>query len=316
MTETNFTPTKVDQAALEDMTEHEKYLLSGKIAKEILDHVEVLVKPGVTAKELCLVADNMVFDSGAMPAFPLNVSVNHHAAHYTAGLDDTLVISNSDVVKIDLGIQVDGYIADTAKTVIFNDEFEQLVSASKEATMNALNSIIPGMNTKELGAMTEKTIKDHGYLPISDLSGHLLERYVLHGDKTVPCIANARGSDVEEGDVFAIETFASTGSGKCHHDRSKVLIFRVPEQRLRLRSPAARKIASITKTDYSGLPFAERWLLRHNLKASQVKMGMRELKNNIEFIQYPVLTDQPESFVSQHEHTVIVTADGPIITTI
>jgi methionyl aminopeptidase len=316
MTETNFIPTKVDQAALEDMTEHEKYFLAGKIAKEILDHIEPLVKPKVTAKELCLIADNMVFDSGAMPAFPLNVSVNHHAAHYTAGIDDTLVIGDNDVVKIDLGVQVDGFIADTARTVIFSDEFEQLVSASKEATMNALNSITPGINTQELGAMTEKIIKDHGYLPISDLSGHLLEKYVLHGDKTVPCIASARGSEVQEGDVFAIETFASTGSGKCHHDSSKVLIFRTPEQRLRLRSPAARKVASITKNDYSGLPFAERWLLRHGLKPSQVKMGMRELKNNTNFVQYPVLTDQQDSFVSQHEHTVIVTADGPLITTI
>ena len=121
MTETNFTPTKVDKAALEDMTEHEKYLLAGKIAKEILDHVEPLVKPGATAKELCLIADNMVFDSGAMPAFPLNVSVNHHAAHYTAGIDDTLIIRDNDVVKIDLGVQVDGYIADTARTIIFSD---------------------------------------------------------------------------------------------------------------------------------------------------------------------------------------------------
>ena len=301
----------------EDVSEEEKeekLRKAGDVAKKILDTLREKAKPGVKAIELCQLADKMIKDAGIKPGFPLNVSINHVAAHYTSPIDDTLVLKKGDVVKFDIGTQVDGFIADTAITVDLGKN-PDLVKASKEATETAIELIRPGTDTRNLGAIIEEIITGYGFKPVINLSGHTVERFVVHGQKTVPLTAKKGGSIVEEGDVFAIETFASTGAGEVRGDPTRINIFRASPVTPKVRSAAARKIYKIASEEFQGLPFAERWLYDY-LPKREIVLGMRELKRVEGIIGYNVLVEiDKNALVSQHEHTLIVTSDGPKVTT-
>ena len=292
-----------------------KLFEAGQVAKEILQALKEMVKPGIKVLDLCLAADKMIKEKGLKPSFPLNVSINHVAAHYTSPPDDQLVIQKGDVVKLDLGTHVDGFIADTALTVDLGKN-PDLVKASIEATEAATDLIRPGTNTRDLGAIIEDIITGYDLRPIVNLSGHLVERYVVHGHKTVPLTGKKGGDIVEEGDIFAIETFASTGSGEIRADPTRINIFRASSFPVKIRSTAARKVYKVAAEEFSGLPFAERWLYDH-LSKREILLGMRELRRVEGIIGYNVLVEtDKEALVSQHEHTMIITSDGAKVTTL
>ncbi len=287
----------------------------GKIAAKIRNHIASKSKPGASVWDLCYEADEMIRDAGATPAFPINVSINHVAAHYTAVLDDKLTLPDKGVVKIDTGVAMDGWIADTAETVDLDGSYSKLIKSTVDATETAIKFIRPGTNTGDLGGIIEKVIKDAGYEPVAELSGHLVERYVVHAGKTIPCVKSPRGDTVEKGEVYAIETFASNGQGSIHANLQKITIFRASPMRVRPRSKYARKIVSAAINDFGGMPFAARWLEKLGLSKAQIGMGMRELQNIGGIIEYHVLNASSDTMISQHEHTMIINKDGAEVTT-
>ena len=310
------TPEEVEEEVEEvkEETPLEKYKKAGEVAKSILIKLNEIVKPGIKALDLCETADKMIADAGMKPAFPLNVAINNHAAHYACTWEDELIIKEGDVVKLDVGVHHDGYIADTAFTVAFDDVHKDLIKASKEATETAVKVIRVGGYTGKLGDLIANIIEGYGFTTVKDLSGHLLMQYRVHGPKTIPNVSGRKGNLVLQDEAFAIETFATTGSGDSHQDRTKLNIVRLAEGRFPLRTDAAKQVRRLLDKEYFRLPVATRWIYKE-IGTAKAKMGIRELIQAGALYQYHVLADNAGSFVSQHEHTVYMTPEGPIQTT-
>lgn len=305
---------EVTEEETEEETILEKYQKAGNVAKNILQSLKEMAKPGVKVIDLCKKADDMIAEANMKPAFPLNVSINNHCAHYTAAWKDELVLKEEDIVKLDCGVHYDGYIADTALTIAFNDVYNDLIKASQEATNTAVKFIRAGGYTGKLGDLIENIIEGAGFTSVKDLSGHLLMQYTLHGPKQVPCISGRQGDLILQDEAYAIETFASTGAGQSHADKTKMYIVQLAEGRFPLRTRAAKDVLNLMDREYHRLPVATRWIYKE-LGAAKAKMGIRELEMKGALYRHYVLCDTKEAMVSQHEHTVYISEEGPIQTT-
>jgi methionyl aminopeptidase len=283
-----------------------KYLEAGKIAKECRDFAAGKVKAGAKILDVVVESEHKVLSMGAEIAFPLNISINEAAAHDTASPGDERVFKSGDVVKVDMGVHIDGYIADTAVTVDLGKN-DLLVEASKAALEIAIDMVRPGVRTGEIGAAVQAEIEGRGYRPVANLTGHGLGRYLLHGVPTIPNVGMQGGTELEEGMIFAIEPFASTGTGTVSDSARTEIYSQISSRQIRL--PSARKLMKKVE-ERNSLPFSRHWYYeeKSDLALSQL------LKQNI-LRGYPVLRDVPGSLVSQAEHTLIVTDDGCIVTT-
>jgi methionyl aminopeptidase len=284
----------------------EKYRDAGVLAAKILRRGAQEIRVGGSYLDLVESIEVQVEEEGAALAFPLNLSLNEDAAHDTASQGDVRVFTKGDVAKLDLGVQIEGYIADTATTIDLGNN-SLLLEASERALDAAIKAVRPGATAGELGAAIQKEIECRGYRPISNLTGHGLDRYILHRPPTIPNVGVNGGVVLEEGMVFAIEPFATTGSGHVGEKTRKEIYSQVSQKPVRI--PAARAILDKVK-DRHGLPFARRWL-----DEKKLDIALSSLVRSQVLHVYPVLSDIPGSLVSQHEHTVIVTSEGCIVTT-
>jgi len=282
------------------------YIEAGKIAARILAQGAREIRVGVPLLSLVEKVEGMVIDAGAGLAFPLNVSRNEDAAHDTASRGDQRVFEPGDVVKIDLGVHLDGYIADCATTVDLGDH-EGLVAASREGLERALECVRPGVTTGSLGEAIQKAIESRGFRPVVNLTGHGLARYMIHTPPNIPNVGFPGGAILKEGLVFAIEPFATTGSGQVS-EKPRAEIFQQVAVRP-VRPPAARRILDEVR-ERRGMPFSRRWL-----SDPRPDIPLASLARDGVLRRYPVLADVAGSLVSQAEHTLIVTGDGCIVTT-
>jgi methionyl aminopeptidase len=284
----------------------DNYREAGAIAAKILRDGAKEIRIGASYLDIIESIESRVIEEGAALAFPLNLSLNEDAAHDTASPGDPRILSKGDIAKLDLGVHVDGYIADTATTVDLGVN-SLLVEASKQALEAAIDIIRPGVTAGDLGKAVQSTIESRGYRPIANLTGHGLDKYVLHRSPTIPNIGINGGVVLEEGMVFAIEPFATTGSGHVMEKTRKEIYSQISPKPVRI--PAGRAILEQIR-DRHGLPFSRRWL-----KERKMDLALPTLIRSQVLHAYPVLSDIPGSLVSQVEHTIIVTSDGCIVTT-
>jgi methionyl aminopeptidase len=291
-----------------------KYLRSGKIAASVRESSRAWAKPGVTLLELADKIEGAIIRSGAQLAFPVNLSLNEFAAHYTPSLDDKTVIKEGDLLKIDIGVHVDGWVADTAYTACFNPEYDFLVKAVEDALGAAIALCKPDVMISELSEAIENAIRATGAIPISNLTGHGLDKYDIHSEPPIPNIKIVSGQKLEAGQVIAIEPFATTPQGLGYvKDSGHMLIFRLAEPKP-VRNQDARKILMWSERT-EGLPFAQRWIER-DLKMSGFKLNlaMKELLDRDSIEAFPALREAKGQPVAQAEHTIIV-GDTPLVTT-
>lgn len=284
----------------------ETYREAGRIAHRVLVTGAGMVRPGASLLETVEALEAMVLEAGAGLAFPLNCSLNEAAAHDTASEGDERIFAAGDLVKLDLGVHLDGYVADTAVTIDLGDH-GPLVDAARAALDAAIKLVRPGVAAGELGAAIQAAIEGYGYRPVANLTGHGLDRYLLHGPPSVPNVGHAGGAVLAEGQVVAIEPFASTGSGLVNEASRAEIFGQVATRPIRL--PAARRAFELVR-ERQGMPFSRRWLdlpKREIALAGLVRQGVLRT--------YPVLHDVPGSFVSQAEHTLVVVEDGCVVTT-
>ena len=290
------------------------YKKAGEIAKEVLEEGLKKIKPGVKLLEVAEFVEARIIEKGGKPAFPCNISVNEIAAHYSPTAWDERTFEKGDLVKLDIGVHVNGYIADVAKSIDLGNKGEnkKLIEASEEALKNAIDMIKPGVKTSEIGETIEETIKGFGFVPVSNLTGHQLQRWRLHGGMFIPNVKIRGGEEIKEGDVIAIEPFATNGFGRVV-DQSEAIIFRYLQDRP-LRMKEARVILQYAKENFNTLPFAERWIanLVPRFKLSQ---ALRQLIYSKAIHAYHILREKDKGIVSQAEHTVIVTKEGCEVTT-
>jgi len=316
--------TVTDWTSEEGITDEEKiyyYRRAGQIGYEVLNSVKGMIKPGVPVIQICETAEEMILQKGADGfGFPTNVSINNIAAHYSSPYGDESVIPDEGSIKLDIGIHCNGYIADTATTIILSPELKELKIAAEEGFKAGMEIIQAGTLPSVVGKQIEETIASYGYRPIRELTGHKLGRYELHGDKRLPNISSpydpVEGA-LDVGEAYALETFASSGTGSIHEVVGTKTIYMLLPRRIPLRNPISRKIYSTAYKKYKTLPFAERWLTSYDdFNRARVRFALRELLNGGGVLAYPPLADEKGSYVAQHEHTFIITKnDGVIITT-
>ncbi len=285
----------------------EKYKAAGKILIEVRDAALELVKPGNRLLEVAEFVESSIRDRGGEPAFPCNISRNEEAAHATPSIDDEAVFGEEDLVKLDIGVHIDGYIADSAVTVDLSGKYEELIRASEAALDEAIKIIHDGVSTVEIGEVIEEAIKERGYKPIVNLSGHGLVRYNSHAPPTIPNVKYEHGVILRTNDVIAIEPFATDGGGKVVESGNVEIYSLIKPKPVRMRE--AKKLLNEIKK-YHGLPFARRWLPRERLN-----LALRALKNTGVLRDYPILREEDRGLVAQAEHTVIVKEDGCEVTT-
>src|SRR4030067_371310 len=166
-----------------DIEALEKFRLSGKILRETREEMKMFVRENMPVIQVCEKAESLIAAKGGKPAFPCNVSINEVAAHYTSPPGDERRIPERAVVKVDLGVHVDGYVTDTAFTACFNPEHRQMADAAEYALKTAVENIHADMNVSKIGSLIENAIRNRGFKPISNLTGHSVGRYIIHTGK-------------------------------------------------------------------------------------------------------------------------------------
>lgn len=287
----------------------QKYVSAGRIATQALEYGRSLIQPGNKVVDILEKVEAKILQLGGRLAFPVQISLNEFAAHSCSDSKDETVLKDQ-VVKLDVGVHLDGSIADTAMTVDLSGKYSDLVKASQEALENALKIIKPGVTMAEIGKVIQDTITKYGFSPVRNLSGHGLEDYEIHAPPSIPNFDNGNQNVLEEGMVIAIEPFASTGSGIVQ-ESSLATVFTLADD-TGIRDGITRNVLKEIRT-YEDLPFAKRWLEK-KFGIPKTNFALRQL-NNLKCLQHhPPLFDSARGMVSQAEHSVIV-LEKPVVFT-
>ena len=295
--------------------EFDDYIQAGKIAGEVRENVRKTDWVGKTVFEICEHVENEIKKRGAKCAFPVNTSINEVAAHYTAEPNDPLVIKDDDLVKIDLGAQINGYIADTAVTVCYNAEFDSMVQTAELSLSNAMSMMKVGVKSSDVGRTIEKTIKQMGFLPIANLSGHSLDQYTIHAGKSVPNIWSIGSFTFNENQAFACEPFVTTGEGLGFVHEGKIKNIFALSSRKKTKDKDADKMLDYIWQNFNLLPFALRWLT-NEWEEKEARRLLEILVKKKAVHAYPILVEGNGQRVTQAEHTFIPNETGVTITTI
>ncbi len=290
--------------------EEEKIIQAGKIAKEIKLWIKPQIKKGDKLINIANKIEEKIIEMGAFPAFPVNLSINEYAAHYTPKTNDPTLASG--LLKVDFGVHIDGWTADTAFTIDLEQSptNQELIKASKKALENVEKIISENTTLGEIGQTIQDTITSFNFRPIANLSGHSMDQYNLHSGATIPNISNNSDYIFGQG-LFAIEPFATNGNGSVH-DGPKGNIYSLQSDKIP-RSPIARKILEHIKENFQTLPFAERWITKKF--KNQAKIGLFQLEREGILHHYPILTEKKGALVSQAENTFLIKSNEVIITT-
>ena len=288
----------------------EDYKKAGRIAAEALLFGKKLIKEDALLKDVTKKTEEFVIKQGAKLAFPAQISLNNKAAHCYAGNECEERFKRGDLVKFDVGVHVNGFIGDNALSVnIESDSDLELIRASKDALREAISLMRPGVKLREIGSAVEEVIVGYGFNPIRNLRGHEVEQWNLHGGIIIPNYDNKSEVELKEGQVFAVEPFATTGDGKVEESKLGG-VYKIQELKsIRI----GREVLDYIYANYKELPFSKDWLLG-NLNEFKVNNGIRILEQQGIIHRYPELVEKEGTKVSQAEHTVFV-ADKPIVLT-
>ena len=293
----------------------EDYIKAGKIASEVREMVRVKDWVGKTVYQICEEVEGEIIKRDAKCAFPVNTSINEVAAHYTAEPEDPITITDSDLVKIDLGVQINGYIADTAVTVCYDPQYDGLVQTAEEALEKAMSMAKVGVKASDIGRAIETTIKQKGFKPIANLSGHSLDQYTIHAGKTIPNIWSIGGFTLSGESAYACEPFVTTADGGGFVRNGKIKNIFALNSRKKTKNEEADKLLDFIWENFNMLPFALRWITKQ-----WEEKEARELLNHLikkKAVQaYPILLEIQEQRAAQAEHTFIPNETGVTVTTI
>jgi len=292
----------------------EDYLKAGKIAGEVRENVRNKNWVGSTLEEICEYVESEIIKRGAKCAFPVNTSVNEVAAHYTAEPNDSKTVSDTDLVKIDLGAQINGYIADTAVTVNYDPQYDSLVQTAEDALQNAMSMIKVGVKSKDVGRKIQNTIMDMGFKPIANLSGHSLDQYTIHAGKTVPNMWSIGSFDFSGDIAYACEPFVTAKNGLGFVRNGKIKNIFALSSRKRTKNDEADKVQEYIWNNFNMLPFALRWLLKEWEEKEARKLLDILIKKKV-VKAYAILVEASGKTVAQAEHTFIPTQTGVMVTT-
>merc|ERR1712032_41100 len=318
--------TSAEKRELERFTQYdyENIRRAAECHRQVRKYAQQYIRPGLTMTELCqrlekkthelIVANGLECGWG----FPTGCSLNWVAAHYTPNYGDNTILQEDDVCKLDFGVQVGGHIVDSAFTIAFNDKYDPLIEASQDGTNTGIAAAGIDARFSEIGEKIQEAIESYEIelngktlpvKPVRNLNGHSIGPYQIHGGKSVPITKNNESTIMEEGEFYAIETFASNGKGyvvedlDCSH---YMKIFDAGHQPLRVKSSKA--LLHAIDQHFGTLAFCRRWL--DDAGQTRHLMALKNLVDNDLVQPYPPLCDAKGSIVTQMEHTILVRPTG------
>lgn len=280
----------------------------GKASADAMLYAAQLVKPGAKLLDVALSTEKFLKDKGFGLAFPINLSVNAQAAHYTPTLSDERVFGADDIVKIDFGAEKNGLLGDGAITVDLSGKRQKMIDAAEKALDNAIATVRHGVSVCDIGKAIAETVEEAGYVPIKNLGGHGIHEHDLHAELFIPNYDNADFTILEEGMVIAIEPFVTTGRGMVvESDLCEIYQYAGDAA---VRSHDSRAILAEVSKSYSKEPFAVRWL--SNVVSSRFGLyaAVSELVRAGALDRHPTLVEISGADVAQAEAQLLVTKDG------
>lgn len=292
----------------------EEYFKAGKIAGEIREAVRKQSLLGMSLMEICNLVEGMSRQKGAEPAFPCCVSMNSTAAHYSALVDNEDVLKEGDIIKIDMGSHLNGYLVDTAITLSYNPEYDAMVQATETALNAAIKAAREDVPVGYIGKVIEDTARSWGFKTISNLSGHSIEQYRIHAGVSIPNVWTPANHKLRADTVYAIEPFLTVpqGGGYVVEGSAKPIYALLSRKKTNDRRLDAfvEEIWNTRRT----LPFTPRWYWAKFPKNELGKMLDKLVKMKI-LRAYPDLIEARGGFVAQFEHTIVPTPTGSIVLT-
>jgi methionyl aminopeptidase len=285
---------------------------AGRVAGEARELGAAMVLDGARLADVAIEAEALIIRKGARLAFPCNISVNEMAAHFTPNSDDVLRFKPGDVVKVDVGAQVEGMIGDTAKTVeVVTKNWKELVTASERALTQAIEMTGDGTPVGAIGATIERSIKASGLRPVVNLNGHEMKKYNLHAGLSIPNYDDGNPSRLRDGMLIAIEPFATNGKGEVVNAKMGN-IYRVMRDRP-LKDEKAYEFFTTLRKEFNSLPFCERWC---EPISKDCRAQLRLLLRHGLITGYNTLVEMGNGMVSQCEHTVVLRNGRAEVTTV
>ncbi len=283
----------------EELRSYEKAFL---VAEDAIGFANKIVKEDAKSLDIIEAIEKRIRELDAKPAWPVNISVNEIAAHYTSPVGDPLVLKKGDFVKVDIGAQVNGYICDRAFTVHIGSKSHPMIEASEKALDACLKLIKPGTKVHEISEVCENTVNELGFNVIRNLAGHKIERHQQHAHPSIPNSKNSMQDEIEVGGVYAMEVFVTSGSGFVV-ESSPTEIFQY-NQDVSVRLWEARKILEMAKNQFDKLPFTKRWI--DGISPLKLEMALKQLVDAGGLNEYPPLKEESNGVVAVTEKSVIV----------
>ncbi|KAK5102696.1 hypothetical protein LTS08_003496 [Lithohypha guttulata] len=316
-------------SALKEMDDDflKDYRKAAEVHRQVRQHVHTIARPGISMSQLAEEIEEGVraltgcqgLETGdalkAGMGFPTGLCLNNIAAHWTPNPGGKeVILKYDDVLKVDFGVHVNGRIVDSAFTVAFNPVYDNLLAAVKAATNTGLKEAGIDARIDHISASIHEVMESYEVelnnktVPVKavrNITGHNILRYKIHGDKQVPFVKTQTNQCMEEGDIFAIETFGSTGRAVLRDDVSVYGYGRNEHVNTSgLHHVSAKSLLKTIDENFGTLVFARRYLERLGVK--NYLLGMKTLVSNGVIDSYGPLVDIPGSYVAQFEHTVLL----------
>lgn len=285
----------------------DNWIKAGKIAAQVLDFGKKLIKKDESLLNVTEKVEIRINELDAEPAFPVNISINEIAAHYSAFPEDKVIFKEGDLVKLDVGVSVNGAIGDCACSIDLGNN-KDLIRASEEALNNAIKIVKKGIEVCDIGKEINNVISRYNLKPIRNLSGHGLEKYNVHTGITIPNYDNGDKMKLKNL-CFAIEPFATDGAGLVVEGKNSGIYKIIAKKNI--RSSSARKVLEYIDKNFRTLPFSKRWI---NMPFRDISLNLLEREGIL--YQYPQLVEKNKGLVSQAEHSLRVNDKVEVLTEI
>jgi len=310
-----------------------KYKMAAEIVNKVLKETVTLLVPDASVRDLCIASDKLLAEETAKAfkkdkkvvkgiAFPTCISVNNVICHYSPlNSEPDTILKDGDMVKMDLGAHIDGFIAVVAHTHVVGCTKENPLTGRKADAMMAaylaseaaLRLVKPGNETYEVTETVSKIAEAFNCKPVEGMLSHQLEQNKIDGEKTIiqnPTEAQKKEHDKFEfglHEVYGVDVLISTGEGQGREKDAKITIYKKTEETYMLKMKTSREFFSKVSKQFGAMPFN----LRNMDDERKARMGVGECVNHRLVEPFQVLYEREGEQVSQFKFTVLLMPNGP-----
>lgn len=268
-----------------------------------------LCQPGAKLYDVAQEVEGYIRSHGCGLAFPCNISINEVAAHYTPSCNDQTRFEVGDVVKVDCGGELDGYVGDTAGTVeVGTHSYRDIIESSKRARNTVAEFIGDGVPINEIGQAVEMSVKRDGFKVVENLCGHEITQYDLHAGLSIPSYDDGNTDLIKAGMTIAIEPFVTDGYGIVDNGKPGNIVEIARDKEV--ADPKAREFLEYVKGEFHTFPFCAR-----SCDFPDAEKYVRMLLRQGVLSSFAQLVERNRGIVTQHEYTFYIAGRKAEITT-